>query len=124
MTKMLPILGVVVALGLSMTVLGGLGVSDELGNTGGDSALESEVNETTENSDGDVTSETGSSGGFISFVTGAISELRDMLGLVLFLPSTLQNLGLPGIAAAALGRGAQLVISIGLLRVAVENRIE
>jgi len=115
--RMLPLLAAVVALGLSMMMLGGLGVTDYFGDSG-ESGLQDEVeSEAGENET--IQSEESQEGGFISFVVGAIDQIRDMATLMLFLPSTLMSFGVPEIVARAVGHGTQLLISLGLVQVAL-----
>jgi len=115
--RLIPILAVVIAIGLSMFVLGGLGVSQHFG-SGGETGLQDSIQEEAGENES-IQSDESSEGGFISFVVGAIGQIRDMVSLILFLPSTLQSWGVPGAAASAIGYGAQFVIALGLIQVAL-----
>lgn len=119
--RMMPLLAVVISLGLSMMILGGLGVSDYLGD-GGQVGLEEEI-ESQANSDQSIDPEEGDDGGFLSFVVSSISQMRDLTKMMVFLPSTLESLGAPAVVARAIGHGAQLVIVVGLVQVALQYNV-
>ena len=126
--RVIPIIAVVVALGLSFSVLGALGVSEIVG-SGEPTQVEQEINERTDepgsdSTDGDErTLEPNEESGFFSFAVSAVDNMRDLFGLVFYLPSTLADLGMPFAAAQALGRGIQLVSAIGLIQVALQYTI-
>lgn len=115
--KMMPLLAIVVALGLSLTVLAGLGV-DEFGDSG-ETGLQEEVNDSTEGNES-IDPDEGDDGGFFSFVVGGLGQMRDLMGIALFLPGTLRSLGAPAVIATAIGRGTQLIILVGLVQVALQ----
>lgn len=116
--RMMPLLAVVVAIGLSMLILGGLGVTDYYG-SGGSTGLEDEVaQEAGENES--ISPEEGDDGGFFSFVVGALGQMRDMVGLLLFLPGVLRSWGVPPVASRAIGHSVQLIITVGLVQVAIQ----
>lgn len=119
--RMMPILAVVVALGLSLTVLAGLGISDEFGDDG-DVGLSEEINDTA-NQDEAVSPDEGDDGGFFSFLVDGLATIRNMMGIVVYLPSTLESLGAPAVLARAIGHGSQLVIAIGMVQVALQYDI-
>lgn len=125
--KVVPIIAVVVSLGLSFSVLGALGVSEIVG-TGEPTEVEQAIDEQTDvpggNSSGNGrTLEPNEESGFFSFAVSAVANMRDLFGLVLYLPSTLADLGMPFAAAQALGRGIQVVTTIGLIQVALQYTI-
>lgn len=115
--RMMPLLAIVVALGLSLFVLGGLGVS-QFG-SGGEVGLQEEVNDSTKDEES-IDPEEGDDGGFFSFVVGGLGRIRELVGIALFLPSTLRSLGAPGVLASAVGRGTQLIILVGLVQIALQ----
>jgi len=117
--RMMPLVAVAVALGLSFMILGGLGVTDWFGNTG-ESGLENEVGRSAGSAGGDLDPQTGDDGGFFSFVVGALRQVRGVIGVVLFLPSTFRSMGAPDVVAEAIGRGIQLVVAIGMVQVAIQ----
>jgi hypothetical protein len=125
--RIMPVITVVVCLGLAFSVAGALGVSDIVGSS--DTAqVEDAINERTDapgsgNSSGDRTLEPNEESGFFSFAVSAVSNMRELFGLVFYLPSTLSELGMPFAAAQALGRGIQLVSAIGLIQVALQFNI-
>jgi len=120
--RMMPLLSVVVAMGLAMMILGGLGVSDYFGDDQ-ERQLENEVADEA-NEDRSLEPESGDDGGFFSFVIGALGTLRDLMGLAVFLPSTLQSFGLPFVVARAIGHGIQLVIAVGIAQVAIQWEVK
>lgn len=125
--RIIPIIAVVVALGLSFSVLGALGVSEIVG-SGEPAEVEQAIDEQTDppgsDSSGDGrTLEPNEESGFFSFAVSAVGNMRDLFGLALYLPSTLADLGMPFAAAQALGRGIQLVSAIGLIQVALQYTI-
>jgi len=121
--RMIPTLGIVVALGLAMIVLSGLGVTGFFGDNGGQVALEEEVEQEAQE-DRDVSPEEGNNGGFISFVLSGLDDLTDLMGMAVFLPNTLRSLGAPAVVARAIGHGVQLVIALGTIKVAISNQVE
>jgi hypothetical protein len=122
MVRMMPVLGAVLAVGLSMMVLGGLGITDYTG-TAGESGLQDEIeNEAGENES--IQSEESDEGGFISFVIGAVGQMRDLMSLVLFLPDTLMSLGMPNVVARAVGHGTQIVLAVGMVQVALRWEVQ
>lgn len=116
--RMMPLLATVVAIGLSMMILGGLGVTDYYGD-GGETGLQGAVEEQAGQND-TISPNEGDNGGFFSFVVGALGQMRDMVGMLLFLPSTLQSFGVPDVAARAVGHAIQLIITVGLVQVAIQ----
>jgi hypothetical protein len=116
--RTIPILAVVVALGLSMLILGGLGVSDHFGDDGA-TGLEGEVEQQAGENES-ISPEEGDDGGFFSFVLGALGQMKDMFGLLLFLPSTLESFGVPAIVSRAVGHTVQLIITLGLVQIALQ----
>jgi hypothetical protein len=121
--RMMPTLAAAVALGLSLLILGGLGLSfgGDIGDSDGQQDLQDELGETSENGTPELEPEQGNDGGgFFSFAVGALSEMRSIVSIILFLPGALEDLGLPSEAAAAMGRAIQLVIAIGLIQVALQ----
>ena len=121
--RMMPILAIVVSLGLSMMVLGGLGVSDYFGD-GGQVGLEDEIEDQAQDQNSSIDPEEGEDGGFLSFVVSGLGQIRSLMGLTLFLPSTLESMGAPTVVARALGHGTQLVILVGLVQIAIQFRIQ
>jgi hypothetical protein len=124
--RMMPTLAAAAALGLALLLLGGLGVSfgGDIGDSDGQQDLQDELGETADNGTPQLEPEEGNDGGgFFSFAVGALSEMRSIVGVILFLPGALEDLGLPSQAAAAMGRGVQLVIAIGLVQVALRYTI-
>lgn len=114
--RMMPLFAVVVAMGLSITMLGALGVSGYFGET--DTGLGDEFEGEAElDPDQTIGAEEGDDTGFLSFVIGGAREITNLVGLIVFLPSTLQSLGFPGAASRALGHGIQLVITLGIIQV-------
>jgi len=114
------------ALGLALLLLGGLGVSfgGDIGDSDGQQDLQDELGNTTDNGTPQLEPEQGNDGGgFFSFAVGALSEMRSIVSVILFLPGALEDLGLPSEAAAAMGHGVQLVIAIGLVQVALRYTI-
>jgi hypothetical protein len=120
--RMMPLLTVVVALGLSMMILGGLGVSDWLG-TAGSTGLEEDI-EDSSSQDNTLQPEEGDEGGFFSFVVSGLRQIRDTVSLLLFLPSTLNSFGAPPVVSRAIGHGIQLIITIGLVQVALRWEVK
>lgn len=120
--RTITVLAAVVSLGLSMMIIGGLGVSDYLGSSG-ETGLQKAVNDSA-NSEDSLNPDEGDDGGFFSFVAGAINTMRDTFGLLVFLPSTLASLGLPDPAARAIGHSIQLIVTIALVQIAIQFTIE
>ena len=127
--RVIPIIAVVVALGLSFSVLGALGVSDIIG-SGEPTQVEQEINERTDepgsdstDDDDERTLEPNEETGFFSFAVSAVDNIRQLFGLVFYLPATLADLGMPSAAAHALARGIQLVSAIALIQVALQYTI-
>jgi len=121
--RMTPTLAAAVALALSLLVLGGLGVSfgGDVGDSQNQTELQEEVAQSSENGTPELEPEQGNDGsGFFSFAVGALSEIRSLMSIIIDMPGALNDLGLPSEAAAALGRGVQLVIIIGLVQVALQ----
>jgi hypothetical protein len=123
---MTPTLAAAVALGLSLLVLGGLGVSfgGDVGNSQNQTELQDEIAQSSENGTPQLEPEQGNDGsGFFSFAVGALSQIQGLMSIIIDMPGALNDLGLPGEAAAALGRAVQLVIIIGLVQVALQFNI-
>lgn len=118
--RMLPVLALVVSLGLSMMILGGLGV-DQFGNEG-EVGLEEDINESTDDQT-TVNPQEGESGGFISFVISALAEMRDLMALAFRLPAVIESFGAPTIVARAIGHAIHLILAIGLIQIAIQYDI-
>ena len=121
--RMVPLLAITVCLGLSLFMLGGLGVSDHLGESG-QTGLEQEVADQAEQNESLDPDEGDEGGGFFSFVVSGLSIVRQMVSMMLFLPSTLMSFGVPEVAARAIGHGIQLVIMLGLVQVALQWEVK
>jgi hypothetical protein len=120
--RMMPLLAVTVAIGLSMMILGGLGVTDWYGQAG-DSRLPEDI-EQSSSQDNTLEPDEGDNGGFFSFVVSGLRQIRDLVGLLLFLPSTLNSFGAPPVVSRAIGHGIQLIITIGLVQVAIQWEVK
>jgi len=116
--RMIPLLAVTVALGLSMMILGGLGVTDWFG-TSGETGLQDEI-EDSSSQDNTLEPDEGDDGGFFSFVVSGLRQVRAMVGMILFLPSTLNSFGVPSPVSRAIGHAVQLIITIGVVQVALQ----
>lgn len=121
MVRMMPILAALVALGLSFMILGGLGISDYTGSDG-QTGLQEEIEDQAGQNES-IQSEESSEGGFISFVIGAVSQVRELAGLILFLPGTLMSFGMPPVVARAIGHGTQILVTLGIIQVALRWEI-
>lgn len=119
--RMMPLLAIVVAMGLSMMILGGLGISGHFGNDG-DVGLEEDINESAQG-DAKINPNEGQSGGFISFVVGALGEMRDLMSLAFRLPAVIESLGAPPIVARAIGHTIHLVLVVGMVQIAIQYNI-
>jgi len=113
--RVLPMLAVVVAIGLSSIILGGFGLqfTDQ-------TTLEDKLDE---KSSEERNYEPEVSSGFLSFVTNAISQVGDLARIAVFLPGALNSLGLPGPAANAIGIGVQLTITLALIQIGIQYTI-
>lgn len=125
--KMMPALSAALALGLSLLVLGGLGLTfggQDVGDSTG-SDLQEKIGEKTGNGTSpSLDPQDGSGGGsFLSFAVGAVNEVRGLTGILVDFPGALKDLGLPGPAANALGRGTQLIIVVGLVQTAIRFNV-
>lgn len=113
--RVLPMLAVVVAIGLSSIILAGFGLdfTDQ-------SDLEDQLDD---KSSEERNYEPEVSSGFLSFVTNAISQVGDLARMAVFLPGALNSLGLPGPAASAIGIGVQLTITLALIQIGIQYTI-
>ena len=123
--RMMPVLAGAVSLGLAIAIIGGMGLSLSPGSGAGgnETALAQNVTDFDED-EPSLEPEEGTDGsGFFSFAVGALSTIQDMVGMLVFLPGVLADLGLPSEAARALGHGIQFVIAVGLVQVALQYDI-
>ena len=113
--RVMPLLAVVVAIGLSSIILAGFGL-----NFSDQTQLEDDLaSESGENRTVEPQQDTG----FLSFVGGAVDQLDELFSLITGLPGALNNLGLPWPAAQALGIGIQISIAIALIQIAIQYTI-
>jgi hypothetical protein len=121
--RVLPLVALVVSLGLVLGMFSMLGIFDVSGATV-DSGLSDEVEETAEEQEAsNIDPDEGGQGGFLSFTVSAISNLKSLIMIPVFLPSTLQSLGFPSAFATAVGRAVQFVIALGLMQIATRGEI-
>ena len=123
--RMMPVLAATLALGLAVGIVGGLGLSLSPGGgpAEGEEALSEQVADEA-GEDGSLEPEDGTeTGGMLSFAISAVAELRRVVGILMFLPAALRDLGLPAEAARALGHGVQVVVAIGLLQATLQFNI-
>lgn len=115
------LLAVVLSIGVMMTLFAGSGfnalvagsqdagpLSDAINNQGSDSVV---------NGSEDISSDrTGSSGSLAGLVLSSARRIGDVIGLVSFLPITLQRLGFPRWFALPLGSVVYLIAGIGIVQ--------
>lgn len=116
--RTIPALAVVTSLALALMVVGGLGLNAHLGDDG-EVGVTGELNDTA-GSNESISPDEGTDGGFFSFVVSAIGTMKDILGLLVWLPATLQGLGVPATVAYAVGVPLQLIIVISIIQIAIQ----
>jgi len=119
--RMMPVAAAAAAIGLSLILLGGLGVEFGTDIGSDDGKIEEEIAEEAGDENRTLDPEQGEDGGgFFSFVVGGLSQIRSLISFVLFLPGTLADLGLPSEAAATIGYAIQFILVIGIVQVALK----
>jgi hypothetical protein len=114
--RVMPLLAVVVAIGLSSIILAGFGL---------DFTEQSDLEDTLDEKSGEERDyEPDQDTGFLSFVSDAITQVGDLARLAIFLPGALADLGLPGPAASAIGIGVQLTITLALIQIGIQYTIK
>jgi len=114
--RVMPLLAVVVAIGLSSIILAGFGLNfTEQAQL--EDKLESESGE-------NRTVEPQKDTGFLSFVGSSIDQLGELVDLITDLPEALAGLGLPRPAAQAIGIAIQITIAIALIQIALQYTIK
>lgn len=114
--RLMPLLTMAVALAMALSMLTLSGVGGELGHSP-DTQIEGELEDTAGEIDEDEFDPDEGGDSLLGSTVAAINTLRSMVGMIIFLPSTLESLGAPGYFARIVGHGAQLVIGLGLAQV-------
>ncbi|SNZ06173.1 hypothetical protein SAMN06269185_1074 [Natronoarchaeum philippinense] len=121
--RVMPLIALTVGLGLIITLYTGLGMMSMSGPSV-ESGLSDEVEDTAnETQNPNIDPDEGGSGGFLSFAVSALSNLKSLFMVPVYLPTTLQSLGAPAPFAEIVGRGIQIVIGVGLIEVALRYDI-
>ena len=120
--RAMPIVALVIALGLVLSMFAMLGVTDLM--NGPDTVLEDEVEQTANDSENvDVDPDEAGEGGFLSFTVSGVRAVMGIMYTAVFLPSTLRTLGFPNAFATFAGHGAQIVVAVGLVQVIIGNEV-
>ncbi|RQG89326.1 hypothetical protein [Natrarchaeobius chitinivorans] len=112
----------IVCLAASTAFVSAIGFSDVIGET--EVGVEERVGETEEElRDVAPEDEDRSNDGLLSLTYGAVSILRDVAGMVFFLPQVLHNLGLPMAAATFISAPVYVVVGLSLVEFARGDRL-
>ncbi|MEY7850895.1 hypothetical protein AB7C87_17045 [Natrarchaeobius sp. A-rgal3] len=112
----------IVCLAASTAFVSAIGFSAVIGET--EVGVEERVNETEEElRDVAPDDEDRSDEGLLALTYGAMSILRDVAGMIFFLPQVLHNLGLPRAAATFIAAPVYVVVGFALVEFARGDRI-
>lgn len=120
---MMGVLAIAFAIGFSLIMFQMVGMSSLFVNDSPDTGIEGEVKDSAESAE-NTSVDPEESTGFFSFVTGGYAALKTMLGVVAYLPATLESLGFPPAFAWLVGRGSQLVLALGSIQIVLQYSID
>lgn len=117
--RMLPVVAIAFGLGFTLILFNMVGAFALFDSSHSTQPIEGEVQDAAadaENESIDPEENTG----FFSYVSGALGTLGSVVGIVAFLPSTLESIGFPRPVAWLVGRSSQVVIMLGLIQIAIQ----